>query len=113
MKIVVYVLATLLGLLGLLFLLAAGQGNALVRVAIGLVLCVGAAIMVSVLYFKPQTHVHQTQLELTGDVSLEKMNCQQCSAELSSKSVQVSSGAVIVHCEYCGAQYQIEEAPKW
>lgn len=115
MKIAVYAIAVVLGLLGLLFLIAAGQGNAVVRIVIGLVCLAAAGTLVALARLRPaqQTHVHQMKLDLTGDVALENMTCKQCGAALSSQSVTVSAGAVFVHCEFCDAQYQLEEAPKW
>jgi hypothetical protein len=114
-KFIVYVLAVVLGLLGLLFLIGAGQGNAVVRIAIGVVLIAAAGGLVVLAQLKPKhtTHVHHMKLDLAGDTSVEQMTCNQCGAELSSESVNVAAGAVFVHCEYCGAQYQLEEAPKW
>jgi hypothetical protein len=114
-RIVAYCLAAALAVLGLLFLIAAGQGNAAVRVVIGLVLLGGAIAVVALSRLRPvqQTHVHETKLHLSGDVSLENIVCKQCGANLSEKSVRLTAGAVFVKCEYCGAEYQLEEAPKW
>jgi hypothetical protein len=114
-KIAAYLLATLMGLLGMLFLVAAGQGNSVARIVIAVVCLIAAAAIVALVQLKPiqQTHVHHTKLDLTGDVSLEQITCRQCGATLSDKSVRVAAGAVFVHCEYCGSEYQLEEAPKW
>jgi len=114
-KVVVYLVAGALGVLGLLFAVGAGQGNAVIRIIIA-VICFGAAVALSVLAkMKPSetTHVHHTKLDLSGDVSLEQLSCKQCGASLSEKSVNIAAGAVFVNCEHCGTQYQIEEAPKW
>ena len=113
MKVFVYVLAAGLALLGLVFVLAAGQGNAVPRVIIGLI-CLGAAgALVALIRLKPTHHTHVHQMELTGDVSLQDITCKQCGATLSEKSIQVKAGAVFVKCEFCSAEYQLEEAPKW
>ena len=115
MKVIVYLLAVFLALVGLVFIFAAGEGNALVRIVIGAV-CIGAAgALVALVKLKPiqETHVHHSKLDLSGDVSVEQFTCNQCGATLSDSSVNVSAGAVFVHCEHCGTQYQIEEAPKW
>jgi hypothetical protein len=114
-KFIVYVLSAILGALGVIFVIGAGQGNAVVRIVIG-ILCLGAAavmVMLSRLQPVQTTHVHQTKLDLSGDVALEQLTCKQCGASLSDKSVSVVAGAVFVNCEHCGTQYQIEEAPKW
>ena len=115
MKFVVYLLAGGLGILGLLFIVAAGQGNAVVRIAIGVVCWGAAAALVALVRLRPtqQTHVHHTKLDLSGDVSLQEITCKQCGATLGATSVSVKAGAVFVKCEYCSAEYQLEEAPKW
>jgi uncharacterized membrane protein YcjF (UPF0283 family) len=53
------------------------------------------------------------KIDLTGDVALEKMKCQNCGAELDKDSVTVKEGAIFVSCPYCGAAYQMVEEPKW
>ncbi|MCK5785727.1 MAG: hypothetical protein KAH54_04105 [Candidatus Sabulitectum sp.] len=64
---------------------------------------------------KPKTRdvVVRRELELSGDVDIESMKCNQCGGTLSSENVSVKAGAVFVSCPYCGSEYQIEEAPKW
>ena len=59
-----------------------------------------------------QTTIVQ-QIDLTGDLSLEKMKCQSCGATLSKDSVTTRAGAVVIDCPYCGTSYEIEEKPKW
>lgn len=116
LKAIIYPIAIILALLGLSFVISAGRAeNSLVSLGVGGVCMLAAAAMVVMARTKaPQhTHIHKTELEVTGDVSLEKISCQQCSAELSSESVSVAAGAVYVKCEYCGAEYQIEEQAKW
>ena len=113
MKIAVYILAGLLGVLGLFGLFAAGEGNAVVRVIISLILLAAAATVVALSRLRPQHHTHEMKVEMPGETSLEQIQCKQCGATLSSKSVRVSAGAVFVSCEFCGAEYQLEEAPKW
>lgn len=115
MQIIGYVLAALLGLAGLAEILWFSQTRSWLQLFFGAVLLGAAGAIVWLLRMKPpsQTHVHQMQVDLTGDVRLEHISCKQCGAELSSKSVKVAAGAVFVHCEYCGSEYQLEEEPKW
>ncbi|MCA9122397.1 MAG: hypothetical protein H6822_17760 [Planctomycetaceae bacterium] len=113
MKIAIYFLAVALGLLGLLFLVAAGQGNALPRIAIGLVCLLAAGAIVALSRLQPAQHTHISKVDLSGDVALEQLTCQQCGGSLGKDSVTLQAGAVFVNCEYCGAQYQLEEAPRW
>jgi hypothetical protein len=59
-----------------------------------------------------QTTIVQ-QIDLPGDLSLEKMKCQSCGATLSKDSITTRAGAVVIDCPYCGTSYEIEEEPKW
>lgn len=115
MKAVGYLFAGLLILLGILFCAAAGATGLWQRWILGGIL-IGAGL--AVLYFlrmkAPETRVSVThQVDLTGDVNLEKLTCSNCGATLDSKSVSVRAGAVFVSCPYCESEYQMEEAPKW
>jgi hypothetical protein len=112
-KVVTYLLAGVLGLMGLVSLFGAGQGRAVVRIIIGLVCLAAAGALVALSRLRPQHHVHQLKIDMPGDTSLEQVQCRQCSGTLSSKSVRYVAGAVFISCEYCGAEYQLEEAPKW
>ena len=53
------------------------------------------------------------KIDLSGDIELEKMKCQNCSAELDKDSITVKEGAIFVSCPYCGTAYQMVEEPKW
>jgi hypothetical protein len=114
-KILSYLIALVLGLLGLLFVVAAGAGNAAVRIVIGVICLVAAGLLIGLSRLQPvhTTHVHRSQVDLSGDVSLENLTCRKCGAPLSPESVRLAAGAVFVKCEFCGAEYQLEEAPKW
>lgn len=112
MKIVAYPLAVLLALLGLVFVVGA-QGQWM-RVVVGVVVWAAAGALV---WLARQTPGHTTnvvqKIDLSGDVRLEGMVCRSCGGSLTKESVSVRAGAVFIHCEYCGAAYQLEEEPKW
>jgi RNase P subunit RPR2 len=83
---------------------------------IGLLLIAGAGVLMYRSYKryraeKPQTIVQQ--IDLTGDLSLERLKCQSCGAALAKDNIDVKAGAVVVTCPYCGTSYEIEEEPKW
>lgn len=59
-----------------------------------------------------QTTIVQ-QIDLPGELSLEKMKCQSCGATLSKDSITTRAGAVVIDCPYCGTSYEVEEEPKW
>lgn len=113
MKVVAYLLAVFLGLLGLIFVVGA-QGQ-IIRVVIGAVLLIAAGALVWLA--RQQTkHVTTTvvqKIDLSGDVNVQELTCHSCGGTLSKESVTVKAGAVFVNCPYCGASYQLEEEPKW
>ena len=53
------------------------------------------------------------KIDLSGDIELEKLKCQNCGGVLKKDSVTVREGAVFVDCPYCGVSYQMVEEPKW
>lgn len=113
MKIVFYILAGLLGFLGLVFV-AGSQGQVL-RIVVGVVLFAAAGGMIYLSRVQPQpqkTEITQ-KIDLSGDVQLQAFRCQSCGAALSEKDISVKGGAIMVNCPYCGAAYQIEEEVKW
>ena len=120
------IVACILISFGLLFILGAfsPQGEpgwitvGVIIVAVGLfiiALAVGAVLYVKFRRSKetqgPQEIVQK--IDLSGDIELEKLKCQNCGAELSKDSVTVREGAVFISCPYCGAAYQMVEEPKW
>lgn len=113
MKIGLYALGLLIGLLGLVFVV--GNQGLLQRTVTGIVLLAAAIAIVGLTRLKtPQPTVHITQdIELPGDSTLEQLTCRNCSAPLDEKSIELREGAIFVKCAHCGTSYQVEEAPKW
>jgi hypothetical protein len=113
MKTAAYLLSGVVGFLGLIFLIASAQANTLPRLIIGLVLIATAVVIGAIVRAKlPEQRIIQ-QIDLTGDITPEKLTCNACGAPLSKDSVTVKAGAIVVSCPYCGTSYQLEEAPKW
>jgi hypothetical protein len=113
MRILSYVLAAALGVLGLVFIIG-NQGQPL-RFIVGIILVVAAGVVIYLTRMRPQvteTTVVQ-QIDLSGDVNLEGMKCKVCGAPLSKESIDVKAGAIFVNCDHCGSTYQFEEQPKW
>lgn len=113
MSAVAYLLAIVLGIFGFIFI--AGSQGLILRIVVGIILLIAAGSLVYLGRMRPKniTYHQKMDIDMSGDVQLEKMKCSSCGAELSDKSVSIKAGAVFVKCEYCGAAYQIEEAPKW
>jgi hypothetical protein len=115
MRVALVLLAVVLGGLGIVILVAAGAGNAAPRIAVGAVLLVAAGVIGWM--GRPQAvevHHHVTQkVEISGDVRPQQVTCAQCGAAVPADSVKVRAGGIWVTCKHCGADYQLEEAPKW
>jgi len=113
MKIVTYLIAAILALFGFMFVVGA-QGQVM-RMVVGAVLFIAAGALIYLTRVRPQqTEVtHVQKIDVTGDVHLEQMKCQSCGGSLGKDNLIVKAGAIFVDCPYCGASYQIEEAPKW
>lgn len=94
--------------------LALGIGMIVIGLIIWSVTAVGAFLAWRRLQPKPEQKITiKQEVELTGDISLETLKCQQCNATLNKSAVTVQAGAVMVACPFCGATYQIVEEPKW
>lgn len=113
MKFILYSLAAMLGLLGLIFIL--GWQGSIGRIVVGLILFAAAGALVYVSRVQPepsQTTIVQ-KIDLSGEMNLQEIRCRSCDAPLSKESIKIEGGAIFVNCEYCGATYQMEEEPKW
>ena len=113
MEIVTYIIAAVLGFFGVMFVVGA-QGQ-IIRVIVGVILMAAAGVMIYLTRMRPK-HEETTivqKIDLSGDVNLEEMTCRNCGGTLDEDALSVHAGAIFVECPYCGASYQIEEAPKW
>ena len=121
LKIIGYIFAGIMILFGVLFILAAfgtefNPGWAIIG---GILLVVGFGIILGTGLLSrskaSQTQEHHTTLEvnLPGDVNIERFKCADCGAQLSMDNVKMVAGAPMVNCPYCDAAYQLTEVPKW
>jgi hypothetical protein len=110
-SVVINVFAVILGLLGCVFVIGyQGQSG---RLLIGLIL-IGAGIVLFVSSrLRPKQTTLVQKIDLTGDISTQELKCKNCGSTLTNKSVAIRAGAIFISCEFCGTQYQLEEAPKW
>jgi uncharacterized C2H2 Zn-finger protein len=111
---------------GVLFFLAGSSpGNPAAWGSFGVILVIAgvviAALAVGAFVFvrlrqrkaEPQKIEIEQKIDLSGDIELEKLKCQNCGGVLKKDSVTVREGAVFVDCPYCGVSYQMVEEPKW
>ena len=118
-KIIGYIIAGILIFFGVLFIWGAfsPQGEpgwivvGIITAAIGL----GIIVFIKLREPKPAQPPQEIvqKIDLSGEVELEKLKCQNCGAELDQDSIKVREGAIFVSCPYCGTAYQMVEEPKW
>ncbi len=119
-RLIVYLAAAVLLFFGVIFVLGAFSPNTSSQIGtlvVGLVLlaaCFGLIWFGGRLGKKAAEETTIVQkIDLSGDVKLEQMTCRNCGGTLSSENITMLAGAPVVHCPYCGASYQLAEAPKW
>jgi hypothetical protein len=119
-KIIAYIFAAILIFFGVLFIWAtfSPQGN-IGWLVIG-VISVGIGFGVIFLASRAgkgtagATQGEVTyKIDLSGDVNLDSLQCQNCGGTLSSDNITMAAGAPIVSCPYCKTTYQLTEEPKW
>lgn len=116
-KTIAYIGAAILLIFGVLFILAtfSPQGQ-LGWLVVGIVLVVIAFGLIWFGSRKPKVETPGEvtyKVDLSGDVNLESMKCQNCGGTLSPENVKMVAGAPVVTCPYCGTTYQLTEEPKW
>ena len=117
MKTVAYIVAAILIFFGVLFIWGAfGEEGHFSWIFVGIA---SAAIGLGIIWLvnrreaAAQEQKVTLDIDLSGDVDLEKFQCEQCGGNLSADNVKMIAGAPTVNCPYCGAVYQISERPKW
>jgi hypothetical protein len=119
-KLIAYIFAAILIFFGVLFVWATfspeGQFGWLV---VGII---SVGIGFSIIWFAGRRRGTQGGLEgdsislnidLPGDVNLDKMKCQSCGGALTMDNIKMVAGAPVVSCPYCNTTYQLTEEPKW
>lgn len=116
-KIVAYISAGILILIGVLFIMATfSQSGQLGWLIVGIILVLIAFGLIWFASRKPKVEapVNVTyKVDLSGDVNLETMKCKSCGGALTTENVKMVAGAPVVSCPYCGTSYQLSEEPKW
>ena len=111
MSIIVNVFGVLLSLLGVLFII--GYQGQTGRLIIGLILLGAGVLLFLTTRMRPRQATFVQKIDLSGDIAAQELKCKNCGSTLTNQSVNVRAGAIFISCEFCGTQYQLEEAPKW
>lgn len=113
MKLIVWLLACVVGILGIVFLV--GHQGMILRLVVGSILLLAALALAAMLLLRPKVIKNEIvqRIDLSGDVTPQALVCANCSGQLDKGGLSVKAGAIFVTCPYCHAHYQLEEAPKW
>jgi uncharacterized Zn-finger protein len=118
-KIIGYIVSAILIFFGILFIWAAFiPGGETGWIVVGIItVAIGLGIILFIKFREPKPAQPPQEIvqkiDLSSDIQVEKLKCQNCGGQLDQNSVSVKAGAVFVNCPYCGASYQIVEEPKW
>jgi phage FluMu protein Com len=117
-----YVVAGILILIGVIYLWsipAAGSGQLVSRLIVGVVSLAIGVVIIWVIRTRGPAPIQQitqqvdVDLDMPGDVNVETLKCRNCGGQLSKDDISLVQGAVVVKCPYCGTTYQLTEEPKW
>ncbi len=115
-KIIAYVAAAILIFFGVLFIWATFSPQGSIGWLVIGVISVGAGFVL-IWFASRRSAADSTEIiqkiELSGDINLESLRCQNCGGALTSKDIHMLAGAPVVNCPYCGTSYQLTEEPKW
>ena len=119
MKIILYILGVIIIIIGVFFLWDASSSNELsMGIFVGLI-SVGIGVLLIWLGSRQKPAAERADsdvtlnIDLPGNVELDKLQCQNCGGALTTKDVKMVAGAPVVDCPYCGTTYQLKEDPKW
>lgn len=115
-RIIAYIAAAILIFFGVLFIYATfsptGQTSWLIIGVISVGIGFGL-IWLAGRQAKREAAELVQRIELSGDIDLETLSCQNCGGALSPDNVKMVAGAPVVSCPYCNMSYQLTEEPKW
>jgi uncharacterized Zn-finger protein len=111
-RILGYLVAAVLLLLGLLFAWASSVQSTQARLGVALI-CVGVALAIIYLLQRSKPTEIVQHLEVSGPMKAQEIRCPNCSANLSLDLVKVVDGIPTVKCPYCGNAFEVTEKPKW
>jgi hypothetical protein len=117
-KIVAYIFAVIMILLGVLFILGSfdpttgGGGTQLLE---GLIMVVIGFVAIYFAARKPASDTTNVtmKIDLSGSVSMDTIKCKSCGGTITKNDITMVAGAPMVTCPYCHTSYQLTEEPKW
>jgi hypothetical protein len=117
-KLIAYIAAAILIFFGVLFIWGAfdpSSSSPLGWIIVGVISVCAGFVLIWLGSRRGRTDTTEIvqKIELSGDVNLETLTCNNCGGALSSDNVKMVAGAPVVNCPYCKTSYQLAEEPKW
>ena len=119
MKIVGYIVASILIFFGVIFIWGAfSPSNAspfgmiltgIISVGIGM----GIILLIQRKAKADAATNITVKIDLPGSVAVNSMKCKSCGGTLSADHINLVNGAPLVTCPFCNSVYQLTEEPKW
>ncbi len=118
MKVIANIAAAILIFFGVMFILGAfDETPEPMWIVTGLILTSIGFVIIWFAQRKPKAAAGEesvsVNIDLPGEVKLETMKCEACGGAITSKNIELQSGAPTVVCPYCDTTYQLNEEPKW
>ncbi len=118
-KIILFILAGILIILGVLYIIAAFSpemsDNLIFTGIIFVAIAFGLIWFATRIKPRPAEGAENVTLkiDLPANVNLDQLKCQSCGGALTMDNIQMVAGAPVVNCPYCKTTYQLTEEPKW
>lgn len=127
-RILTYIVAAILILIGLglaviiglSYIVQAGNGGSVVTgvifLVIGFLLIGGGAYLIYLAGRGKMGAVTENvtlKVDLPANVNVDALKCKSCGGSLKMENIQMVAGAPVVNCPYCHTTYQLTEEPKW
>lgn len=115
-KVIGYIAAAILVFFGVLFVWGAfSESGSVGWIIVGVISIAGGLGLIWLVGRKTKSEPTELiqKIELSGDINLETLTCQNCGGALSPDNIKMIAGAPVVTCPYCNSTYQLTEEPKW
>jgi DNA-directed RNA polymerase subunit RPC12/RpoP len=111
MQVVTTLLAIATGLLGLVFLV--GSQGQVHRLVVGVILLAAALALVVLPRLRPRRVEVIQRIDLPPESTMKGFTCRSCGAPLSPPDLLVKDGTPGARCPHCGAEFEVQEPPRW
>jgi len=105
---ILYLVALVLGGLGVLYLMAAYYEP--IRLMVGSVFMIVALLIVFFARERKPPRITQ-EVQVLGSLQVKEVKCPNCGAILDANRMQIRDGVPMITCQYCGKTFGVTEKP--